>query len=335
MKTPDFWRSGAQPPMARILQQVLRPLGVLYGLGTRIRLASRTPRSCGVPVICVGNLTAGGSGKTPVVRELAERLSRRNCNAHVVSKGYGGTRGRTGTDTPHRVDPENDTAAEVGDEALMLARSIPVWVSRNRLSAATAAAADGADCVLLDDGFQDPALRHDLSLIVCDGATGVGNGFLIPAGPLREPVRRGLARASAVVVIGDDASGVASRGAQAAGISALTCRIKPSANVNSIEGRRVLAFAGIGYPEKFFRLLRELGGTVTATQTFADHHPYQPSEIRALKAQAAETNAALITTEKDYVRLSSEDRADIEALTITLEWEDEAALDHLLTAHVP
>ncbi|MCF3628273.1 tetraacyldisaccharide 4'-kinase [Thalassospiraceae bacterium LMO-SO8] len=324
MKAPAFWYDAA--PSA--LGAVLSPLGLIYGAATALRQRGGRPAQAGVPVVCVGNLTAGGAGKTPVVIDIARRLATAGRRPHVVSRGYGGQADAT----PRPVDPDADTADKVGDEPLMIAKAAPVWVGGDRAQAARTVADAGAGTLVLDDGFQDPSLAKDLSIVVVDGRYGFGNGFLIPAGPLRETLRAGLARADALVVIGDDAWGVgdAARRFGPKNLPLLTARVVPGSEIGQISKSLGVAFAGIGHPEKFFQTLRDHGCRLAGTQAFPDHHPFSSADLAALKRRAEALKGVLITTEKDAQRIPAGDRAGIEVLTITLQWDDEAALDRLL-----
>lgn len=315
LKTPGFWYRPAGPRA-----WLLAPIGALYGWLTRCRLAVVRPQRAGVPVVCIGNLVAGGAGKTPVAIAVAEALAGRGRTVHFLTRGHGGTqRG------PLAVDPARHTAADVGDEALLLAERAPTWVARDRAAGARAAAAAGAQVVVMDDGFQNPHLAKDLSLVVVDGSAGFGNGFQVPAGPLREPVARGLARADAVVVVGDDRAGIAAR---VAPLGVLHARLQP--DDTGLSGRRVLAFAGIGRPEKFFATLRDVGADPVQTVAFADHYPYTAEEVRHLLERAETAQAIAVTTTKDAVRLPPTLRDRVRTLPVRAVWTDGEALDTLL-----
>jgi tetraacyldisaccharide 4'-kinase len=281
MKSPAFWQDPSSP-----LGWLLAPLGWAYAGTTAWRLAHGRPWKAPVPVICVGNLTAGGAGKTPIVRDLARRLKRLGRNVGILSRGYGGTE-----QGPLKVDPARHSADLVGDEPLLLAREAPCWIARDRAAGARAMAADGLDIIVMDDGLQNPGLIKDLSIIVGDGAVGFGNGRAIPAGPLRETVRAGIRRADALIVTGDDRHGL---------IEEFSTEIKTLQTTVSIsEGTPagpLLAFAGIGRPEKFRATLIEAGANIAAFQAFADHHPYSTGELTALAARARELGAELVTT---------------------------------------
>ncbi|UWQ18167.1 tetraacyldisaccharide 4'-kinase [Jannaschia sp. M317] len=317
MKAPGFW---SRPP--GLAAALLWPLSAVYAGATARRVAQPGLR-LEVPVICVGNLTAGGTGKTPTVIDLVNRLAARGVRAHVVSRGYGGS--LTG---PVQVDPQTHDAGQVGDEPLLLAAFAPTWVARDRAAGARAAVAAGAQAVVLDDGFQNPALIKDLSIVVVDAGAGFGNGRVIPAGPLREPVAAGLARADLVLTIGAPA--------QQSGLSLpdtpprLRGRLEPLATGMPWAGLPVFAFAGIGRPEKFFDTLRDLGVDLRGTVALADHQPLTPGLLKRLGDQAAQLSAQPVTTEKDAVRLPASLRGQVMTLPVRLQIEDAAPLDAAL-----
>lgn len=331
LSTPRWWyvREGAPAPVARAL---LRPASWVWAAATARRIARTTPEGAGAPVLCVGNLTVGGAGKTPVVRALLARLREGGVDAHALSRGHGGRLAG-----PHRVDPARDTAAEVGDEPLMLAGDGgPVWISRNRPAGARAAVAAGADVVVMDDGHQNPTLRKALSLVVVDGETRdgewpFGDGAVFPAGPLREPLAAGLARADAVVLLlppGLDAPDPELLGALAAR-PVLLARLE--AATPPPPGRR-LGFAGVGKPWKVERALREAGCDLVDFAPFPDHAAFREADLRWLRARAQAHGAGLVTTEKDHARLPPAWRARVEAWPVRVRFDDEAALDRLLAS---
>jgi len=274
-----------------------------------------------VPILCIGNLTAGGAGKTPVALAIGGALTARGSAVHFLSRGYGGrARG------PLMVDPKSHNAETVGDEPLLLARIAPTWVARDRPAGAAAAAAAGADLIVMDDGFQNPSLAKTRSILVVDGSYGFGNRRMLPAGPLREPIRRGLARADAVVLIEPDTIGVA--GELPAHV--IRARIVPAPGAEAIAGQPVTAFAGIAEPAKLFRTLAELGCPVVAIKEFADHHRFTRTEIMALIEDAALSDSTPVTTAKDAVRLPADMQSMITVLDVTLEWEAADAIEALL-----
>ena len=323
MRTPDFWAAGQGGALAALLA----PLGCVYALGARLRLATGRPWRAPVPVICVGNLVAGGSGKTPSTIALAHALSARGGAPHLLTRGHGGRQAG-----PLRIDPSRHRAIDVGDESLLLAEAAPTWVSRDRAAGARAAVAAGAGCIVMDDGFQNPGLAKDLSLIVADGSYGFGNGRPIPAGPLRETITAGLARADAIVLVGEDRQGIALQAAERHGaLPVLRARVVPDPTAAAaLRGRPVIAFAGIAHPERFFTTLESIGCQVLARHAFADHHPFSAAEAARMIGAAETAGAIAVTTAKDHVRLSAHQRRQVSVLTITLCFEDEAGLGRLL-----
>ncbi len=310
MRAPAFW---SRPP--GLAAAALAPLGALYAAATARRVA-RPGARVGAPVICVGNLTAGGTGKTPTVVALAQRLVARGVAVHVVTRGHGGRhRG------PLRVDAAVHSARDVGDEPLLLSAFAPTWVSRDRAAGAHAAVEGGAQAIVLDDGFQNPALVKDLSIVVVDAEAGFGNRRVIPAGPLREPVAAGLARADLTLTIGDGEVALPHPPPRLRG------RLVPLATGMDWAGVPVFAFAGIGRPEKFFDTLRGLGADLRGTEGLADHQPLTPALLRRLGARAAALGAQPVTTEKDAVRLPPALRGQVLVLPVRLELDGWSSLD--------
>jgi tetraacyldisaccharide 4'-kinase len=318
MRAPEFWH---QPP--GLIAGLLTPFGIAFDAASRLRRAVARAYRPPVPVICVGNLVAGGSGKTPVVLSLAGILARRRIAVHVVSRGYGGRLAG-----PVRVDQKLHDAGEVGDEPLLLAAHAPCWVARDRAAGVRAAVSAGADAVLLDDGFQNPGVAKDLSLVVVDAGYGFGNRRVIPAGPLREPVGSGLARADAMIVIGSEAEAHRIGAAHSPLLGAELCPI----DGERFAGARIVAFAGIGRPDKFFDTVRALGANIVSAEPFPDHHPFRQTEIARLHQTAKREGARLVTTAKDWVRLPPSLRAGIEVLDVEIRWRDADAVEGLLSS---
>ena len=305
MRTPDFWKSRG------FLALALSPLGMLYGLSVAWKAAAARPFAWAVPVICVGNLTAGGSGKTPIAMAVAAALRARGAgDVFFLTRGYGGK-----AEGPLLVS-QRMPVAMVGDEALLLARHAPTMMAKNRAAGALFAVKQGASVIVMDDGHQNFTLKKNLSLVVVDD---LGNGLMIPAGPLRESIAQGLKRADAVVTMTGD---------PLPGFSGPVLRARLVADGTRFAGKKVFAFAGIGRPEKFVKSLKESGAIVTGTQFFADHHPYSAAEIAALRQRAGD--AMLVTTEKDFVRLDAQTRAGIDVLAVTAVFDDPQLLDSLL-----
>jgi len=323
MKAPHFWSAGLDPrsresaPLTRLL---LTPLAGLYTLGIRRKLARAKPEAIPARIICVGNLTVGGVGKTPVVEAIRRRASEAGLRAASLSRGYGGK-----LEGPLKVDPATHTAADVGDEPLMLAATGEAWIGRDRAEAARAMSADGVQVIVMDDGHQNPSVAKDVSLIVIDAAAPFGNGFVIPKGPLREPVADGLARAQGVILMGE---GKELTAVQKSRLPVVRAGLSPSGAVP--EGPLV-AFAGIGRPIKFFDALKEAGADLREGVPYGDHHAFTVGDIKFLHDLAASHGARLITTSKDHVRLPPDEQARILVFPVEARFEDETALAALLT----
>ncbi|HVV64159.1 MAG TPA: tetraacyldisaccharide 4'-kinase [Rhizomicrobium sp.] len=316
MRQPDFWTRDDWR------SRLLAPLGWLYGASVALKAARTKPFRADAAVVCVGNLSIGGAGKTPVAIEIARRLIARGRRVFFLSRGYGGRlRG------PILVG-EDSRAVDVGDEPLLLAQTGPVVVARDRREGAALAVERGADTIVMDDGHQNFALAKDLSLVVVDGQTGFGNRRMLPAGPLRESVSQGLRRADAVVVTG----------AGAPDLGKFTRPVLRTHLANAgpdVAGKRLVAFAGIGRPAKFFDALKAQGAELAFVRFFADHHHYSPSEIARLKSRARSLEALLVTTEKDFVRLGAAEREGILPMPVRAAFEDEAAIERLLDTLPP
>ncbi len=294
MREPAFWYRPAS-----WTSRLLLPLGALYGALAAYRL-QRKGIDAGIPVLCVGNYHVGGAGKTPTVLALVQVLRDLGETPVVLSRGYGGRlRG------PVMVDADRHVAADVGDEPLMLSKSVPVAVARERVGGLALARSTGATVIVMDDGFQNPAIAKDAALIVIDGQRGLGNACVFPAGPLRAPLGPQLLCTEALIVVGE---GKAADGVAAAimgrGKPVFTAHLKADeASLALLGGKRVLAFAGIGDPDRFFRTLGDNGVEVVGRQAFADHHPFTRGEIDLLLADAKRSGLTLVTTEKDMARL--------------------------------
>jgi tetraacyldisaccharide 4'-kinase len=325
MQAPEFWRGRGAASTA------LLPAGYLYDAAGRLRRHLVRPVAAGVPVLCIGNLVAGGAGKTPLTLALADDLTRRGIAVQILSRGYGGKLAG-----PVRVDPALHDFRDTGDEPLLLAQAASCIVAADRVAGAALAVAGGARLLLMDDGLQNPSLVQDLRLIAIDGGYGFGNGRVLPAGPLRENLARGLARVQGAVLIGTDRFGLAERIGRVLPVARAT--LVPQTDSSPWAGRRVLGFAGIGRPQKFFDTLAGLDAVLVATRSFADHHPYDEAEIASLLDAAAAADAIAVTTAKDRLRLPPGLRGRVEVLDVALAWTSDAdrrIVDQLILPLLP
>ncbi|MEA2940924.1 MAG: tetraacyldisaccharide 4-kinase [Bradyrhizobium sp.] len=317
MHEPAFWYRPSS-----LTSRLLAPLGALYGALAARRLA-HGGIDAGIPVLCVGNYHVGGAGKTPAVLALVNLLRDAGEAPIVLSRGYGGKlRG------PVKVDPERHAASDVGDEPLMMAQAAAVVVARDRVAGVALARSQGASVIVMDDGFQNPAIAKDAALIVIDGDRGLGNTCVFPAGPLRAPLSPQLVRTDALIIVGKGSAAdtVAAAVAAQGGLVLRAHLVPDEASVAALRGKRVLAFAGIGDPQRFFRTLRTSGIEVAAEQAFADHHPFSDNEIGSLVAAAKRDGLTLVTTQKDFARLGKKRALDVVAFAVTLRFDDEAKL---------
>lgn len=316
---PAFWFQDDRTTPAYLLS----PLEAIWQTVHRRRWRETTPTDCGLPVICIGNVTLGGAGKTPVALDLAKAMNKAGKPFQFLTKGYGGSE-----EGPRVVDPTLHGPSEVGDEPLLLAQEAQTWVAKDRVAGALTAKAAGAKCLVLDDGFQDPSLVKTTSILVLDAFIGVGNGRVCPAGPLREPFKNALKRTDIVVVLGPYEGRKAY--IQTSLKIALHRLPKPVLRAQMVghlppnlkRGARCLAFAGIGRPEKFFQTAETCGLILEERRSFPDHHPFTRAEILGMVDRANQLGLSMVTTEKDHVRLPDDLKPHVHRLELSLRWRD-------------
>ena len=306
---PQFWQGDS------VLSYILQPLALLYQLISRLHRSRQQTEILPVPVLCVGNLVTGGAGKTPLVLWLLGYFRSQGIETHVLSRGYGGK-----ATEPVRVDADMHHFRQAGDEPLLIAQAGPCWVGQDRVHTARAATEAGAELLIMDDGLQNPALQKYFSFLVIDGGYGFGNAHLLPAGPLRESVADGMAKADAIVMMGEDHH--QSLQQVPANKPVLHASLQPTEDYAELRGKRVVAFAGIGRPQKFFDTVYALGANIMACYAFADHHPYRDADAEMLLKAAHHQNATLVTTAKDAVRLPPALREATQVINVTLAWQD-------------
>ncbi len=323
LKTPEFWSSKG------LIARALQPAAWLYGIMARRHLRKSAGVKVDKPVICVGNLTVGGTGKTPMALLLGQMLLAEGMRVHFLIRGYGGAAAAV----PLQVDVSRHDFTKTGDEALLLATCSTCWVAADRVAGAQMAQAAGAEIIIMDDGFQNPSLHKDLSIVVVDGYYGFGNGMLLPAGPLRGRIEDGFARADAVVIVGKDRHGIAE--ILPPDMPLMRARIVPSGSLEWLKKEPLVAFAGIGRPQKFFAMLEEMGCDLREKIAFADHHKFTAAEMEKLVATAKSNKALLVTTQKDMVRISPEFHADIRSVAVEMKIDDMAVVKKLLNKLPP
>lgn len=327
MREPFFWsvtdkRSRASAPMTKL---VLTPVSMLYRWAGARRIRTTAPEDVGIPVICIGNLTLGGTGKTPITQAVRDYYVSKGLRAASLSRGYRGS-----LEGAHRVDPARHTAAETGDEPLMLSASGETWISKDRPAGARAMKTDGVQLIVMDDGHQNPTLKKTLSLVVIDASNPFGNGHVFPKGPLRERVADGLTRADAVILMG---AGQTPEALATFAGPILRARLVPLA---PLPPGRYVAFAGIGKPARFFDALQKHPGVELAEGApYPDHHMFTPYDLNFLMTLATERNAQLVTTDKDHVRLPESMKANVLRASVRAEFENPAALASLLDRAAP
>ncbi len=329
LKTPGFWyRENGDAPL---LEKILTPFSLLYRACYEIHQYSVKPEQFEFPVLCIGNINAGGTGKTPTALALMDLLQKNNLarNPFFLLRGYGG-----GERGPLLVDLQQHNSWSTGDEALILAQKAPTIIAVDRAQGAILASRKQADLILMDDGLQNPGIAKDIKIVVVNGEMGFGNGRMLPAGPLREPLHKGLARADIFILIGEDKRGVADILPKDKPV--IRARLVPDDRAMPDPGKKYLAFAGLGYPEKFFTFLKDkLNLDIVKTISFPDHYPYSEKDLEDLAARAQEWNAELLTTHKDFLRLPKMPGIMVYTTGIKMAWDNESELVEFLKLRLP
>ena len=319
LKAPKFWYLKKDTYLSRILY----PFSLIFRLGTKIRnIISHTHKSS-LPIICIGNIVVGGAGKTPVSLEIGKILIKAGYSPHYISKGYAGII-KTSTLVESWHSPQS-----VGDESLLLSKVAPTWIGINRNESIELAANKGSDCIIMDDGFQNPTIHKDFSIIVINSSQEFGNKRVMPAGPLRESIKRGLSRTNLIIVIGEETDYLQKNIPDHIPIISAKFNIN---NENKIfKGQKITAFAGIAYPEKFFTSLREQGAKIVKEITYPDHHIYDENDLLSLVETTNKTKSILVSTQKDFVRVPKSYRSLVNTLDGEIDFEKEDLVKKILT----
>ncbi len=318
LKAPKFWYKKNDT----IISNTLYPLSLLFRIGTKIRNAISSKRVSQLPVICIGNIVVGGAGKTPVAIKMGLLLKQIGYNPHFVSKGYGGI------EKNNILVKSWHSPQSVGDESLLLSEIAPTWIGKDRNKSFLLARENGADCIIMDDGFQNPTLQKDFSIIVINGEQGFGNKRVIPSGPLRESVSRGISRANLIIVIGEIASDIKKKISNT--VPLIHASFKISKDNKIYKNQKVTAFAGIAYPDKFYNSLKEQGAILEKKISYPDHHVFDENDMLNLAETANLTKSILVTTKKDFVRIPKSYRSLVSTLDGQIEFEDEALIVEIL-----
>ncbi len=319
LKAPRFWYKKNDT----FISNSLYPLSLLFRFGTKLRNTISKKSFSALPVICIGNIVVGGAGKTPVAIKLGTLLKKKGYKPHFVSKGYGGI------ETNNTLVKEWHSAQSVGDESLLLSEVAPTWIGRDRNKSFILAKEHGADCIIMDDGFQNPTLQKDFSIIVINGEQGFGNKRVIPSGPLRESISRGISRANLIIVIGEIVSDIKKKIPKT--VPLIHANFQISKDNKIYKNQKVTAFAGIAYPDKFYNSLIEQGAILEKKISYPDHHIFDENDMLNLAETANITKSILVTTKKDFVRIPKSYRSLVSALDGEIEFEDERLLIEILS----
>jgi len=319
LKAPKFWYLKKDT----ILSNSLYPLSLLFRFGTKIRNLVSKKNKSPLPTICVGNIVVGGAGKTPVALKIGELLIKSGYKPHFISKGYAGlTKISTLVKSWH-------SATSVGDESILLSEVAPTWVGNDRIKSSILAKNQGGDCLIMDDGFQNPSIQKDFSIIVINSEQEFGNRRVMPSGPLRESINRGLSRTNLVIVIGNPSKEI--KKIVPDHIPIIESKFEIKKENKSFKGQKIVAFAGIAYPEKFFNSLKDQGANIIKEISYPDHHIYNENDLLSLVETANKTQSILVSTKKDYVRIPKSYRSLVNTLEGEIIFKDEQLLREILS----
>jgi tetraacyldisaccharide 4'-kinase len=319
LKAPKFWYLKKDS----FLSNALYPFSLLFRLGTKIRILLSREKKTKLPIICVGNIVIGGAGKTPVALKIGNMLIKAGYKPHFVSKGYGGL------EKNNTLVNDWHSPKSVGDEPLLLSEIAPTWIGLDRNKSFQLASDNGADCIVMDDGFQNPTLQKDFSIVVINGEQGFGNKRVIPSGPLRESISRGLSRTNLVITIGDISDSVKDKIPKH--IPLITANFKIKQDGIMLKGQKITAFAGIAYPEKFYNSLKLVKANIVDKISYSDHHIYNENDLLYLAEKANKNKSILVTTKKDMVRIPKNFRSLVKTIEGFIQLDDENLLLEILT----
>jgi len=319
LKAPKFWYLKRDS----LLSNTLYPFSLLFRLGTKIKNLISIERKTKLPIICIGNIVIGGAGKTPVALKIGSMLKKAGYNPHFVSKGYGGI------EKNNTLVKDWHSPKSVGDEPLLLSEIAPTWIGLDRNKSFKLANDHGADCIVMDDGFQNPTLQKDFSIVVINGEQGFGNKRVIPSGPLRESIKRGLSRTHLVIVIGSTSEKI--KKTIPIEIPIIEAKFEINKENKIFKGQNITAFAGIAYPEKFFQSLEEQGAKIVKKMSYPDHYIYNENDLLSLAEMANKTKSILVSTRKDYIRIPKSYRSLINTLEGEIIFNDEDSLVKMLS----
>ena len=319
LKAPKFWYLKKDT----YLSNSLYPFSLLFRLGTKLRIILSQKKNAELPIICIGNIVVGGAGKTPVSLKIGKMLRQAGYSPHFVSKGY------SGIEKNNTLVQKWHSPKSVGDESILLSEVAPTWIGFDRNKSFNLAKEKGADCIIMDDGFQNPTIQKDFSIIVINEEQEFGNKRVMPSGPLRESITRGLSRTNLIIVIGTISKEIKTK--IPIHIPVINASFAISDENKIFKGQKITAFAGIAYPEKFFTSLAEQGARIVKEVIYPDHHIYHENDLLNLAEIANKTQSILVSTQKDFVRIPKSYRSLVNTLEGEIVFDNEELLLEILS----